>query len=391
MRCDRTTWRGRKACLIGNELVELTHLTGGGHIVDFHFRDKTRDINPFWVPRWKTLEPFSFKPEKHARIYGPPETGKLLCGIAGHNLCLDLFGMPSLEEIRCGGTIHGEAGVSLWRVSRKSGVNQAKLQFSVRLPRAELAFTRSLLLRSGESVVYVRETVKNERRVDQFVQWQQHATLGAPFLSEDCVIDLPGARGRTIPAGYEGRELLKNDAEFRWPHAPRFDRGRVDLRRPLAVRARGFIAGIQIAPNRTYGFVCALNRKLSLVIGYCFRRADFPWVALWEENRARRNSPWRGREKTRGLEFGTSPLPLTRAENFMQGQMFGAPTLAHIPARSTRKVSYVLFLAHVPQGTRSIADVVVGPDSLKLIDSSDKVISSLPAGALREYTTDADE
>ncbi len=385
MRCDRIRWRGRGACLVGNELVELIHLTGGGHIVDYHFRKQNYNINPFWVPRWKTLEPFRFKPEKHTRIYGAPETGRVLSGIAGHSLCLDLFGIPSPEESRFGETIHGEAGVSRWKVSLKTRKDQASLFFSVRLQRAALAFTRSLLLRAGESVIYVRETVKNERKLDQFFQWQQHATLGAPFLSKDCVIEIPGARGRTYPRGYEGRELLKSDAEFEWPYGPRYDRGRVDLRRVLTTKSRGFVAGVQIVLNRKHAFACAFNRRLSLAIGYCFCRDDFPWIALWEENGARRYAPWKGREKTRGLEFGASPLPLTRAENFMQGRMFGMPTLAHIPAGSTRTVNYVLFLAHVPKGSRSITDVVLKRDSLELVSPSDKVISSLPAGAIREY------
>ncbi len=364
MRCDRIRWRGRGACLVGNELVELIHLTGGGHIVDYHFRKQNYNINPFWVPRWKTLEPFRFKPEKHTRIYGAPETGRVLSGIAGHSLCLDLFGIPSPEESRFGETIHGEAGVSRWKVSLKTRKDQASLFFSVRLQRAALAFTRSLLLRAGESVIYVRETVKNERKLDQFFQWQQHATLGAPFLSKDCVIEIAGVRGRTYP---------------------RYDRGRVDLRRVLTTKSRGFVAGVQIVLNRKHAFACAFNRRLSLAIGYCFCRDDFPWIALWEENGARRYAPWKGREKTRGLEFGASPLPLTRAENFMQGRMFGMPTLAHIPAGSTRTVNYVLFLAHVPKGSRSITDVVLKRDSLELVSPSDKVISSLPAGAIREY------
>src|SRR3989442_6018860 len=267
MRCDRIRWRGREACLVGNELVELIHLTGGGHIVDYHFRKQNYNINPFWVPRWKTLEPFRFKPEKHTGIYGAPDTGRDLSGIAGHSLCLDLFGIPSPEETRFGETIHVEAGVSRWKVSLKTRKDQASLLFSVRLQRAALAFTRSLLLRAGESVIYARATVKNERKLDQFFQWQQHATLGAPFLSGDCVIEVPGARGRTYPRGYEGRELLKSDTEFAWPYAPRYDRGRVDLRRVLTTKSRGFVAGVQIVLNRKHAFACALNRRLSLAIG----------------------------------------------------------------------------------------------------------------------------
>ncbi len=48
-------------------------------------------------------------------------------------------------------------------------------------------------------------------------------------------------------------------------------------------------------------------------------------------------------------------------------------------------MNYVLFLARVPQGSRSIADVVVKQDSLELVSPSDRVISSLSAGAIREY------
>jgi hypothetical protein len=366
--------------------VQLVHLTGGGHIVDFHFKRANHNTNPFWVPRWKSLEPFKFKPSKHSQAYGTAETGRFLSGIAGHSLCLDLFGAPSAEEMKFGGTIHGEAGVLPWKASFARDTDEARLSFSVRLPRAALAFTRSLLLRRGESIVYVRETVKNERKVDQFFQWQQHVTLGAPFLSsEDCVIDLPGGRGMTYPLGYEGRELLKCDAEFLWPNAPRFDRGSVDLRRTLTTPGRGFVAGVQIAPKRSHAFICALNTQLSLAIGYTFRRDDFPWVALWEENGARHYSPWKGREKTRGLEFGASPLPLSRVDNFRLGQVFGTPTLVHLPAGVTRTTAYALFLAQLPQGICSVAEVVIANASVDLISSSGKVACSLPASAIREW------
>jgi hypothetical protein len=256
----------------------------------------------------------------------------------------------------------------------------------VALPRAALTFSRSLLLNSGESVVYVRERVRNQRKADQFFQWQQHATMGAPFLSSACcTITLPGKRARTHPSGYEGRELLRSDAEFEWPYAPRFDCGRLDLRRVLTTPGRGFVAGVQIAPERSQAFVCAFNAESRLAVGYCFRREDFPWVTVWEENCARSSSPWKGREKTRGLEFGSSPLPLTRTENFRLGQMFGTPTLAQVPASGTRTARYVIFLARLPSGTRSIKDVVVGSHSIDLLGASGRLAASLPARAIGEY------
>jgi len=384
MQCEMTTWRGRRACLLGNENIELTHLIGGGHIVDFHFR-RTGQTNPFWTPHWKTREPFDFDPGNDAGIYGSPEVGRLLSGIAGHSLCLDLFGMPSAEEVRTGGTLHGEAGVLKWNVRRNQQNAYAELHLSVALRRSALSFSRLLLLKRSESVVYVRETVRNERPIDQFFQWQQHATFGAPFLSRDCAVALPGRRGITSPSGYDGRELLKGNTEFLWPYAPRFDRGRVDLRRALTTPGRGFVAGVQIDPDREHAFVCVSNPRSRLAIGYCFRREDFPWIALWEENVARKSSPWKGLEKTRALEFGSSPLPLSRAENFQLGALFDTPTLAHVPAKGTRTACYVLFLARLPLGTRTIADVAIGARSIDLIGPSGTLACSLPSAAIQKF------
>lgn len=287
MRCQRTKWHGRPAWTLANDILQLTHLSGGGHIVDFHLLSKP-SVSPLWVPRWKTQEPSEFNPKTDTKKFGAPEVGKLLSGIAGHTLCLDLFGMPSPDEIKNGATLHGEAGVLTWQISGKKEASASILTARVSLPKAGLSFVRELTLREGEGVVYVRETVRNERPTARHFQWQQHVTLGPPFFSgKDCSINLPGARGRTFPQGYEGRDALARDEDFAWPYAPKFDRGRLDLRRVLLMDRRGFVAAVQVAPQRDQGFVCALNARLSLAFGYVFRRKDFPWVALWEENRAR--------------------------------------------------------------------------------------------------------
>lgn len=386
MRCQRTKWRGRPGWIIANELLQLTHLSGGGHIVDLRRVDRP-SASPLWAPRWKTQEPFEFNPKTDIKKFGETEVGKLLSGIAGHSLCLDLFGMPSPEEIKSGMTLHGEAGILKWQIDGKKHADEAVLTAEVRLPKAGLSFVRELTLIEGESVVYVRETVKNERAAARDFQWQQHVTLGPPFLSaKDCTINLPGARGRTFPRGYEGRDAVASDEDFEWPYAPKFNRGRVDLRRPLSIGRRGFVAGIQIAPGRDHGFACAVNARLSLAIGYVFRRKDFPWVALWEENRARKSSPWNGREQVRGLEFGASPLPMTRDENFALGKLFGTPTLAHIPAKGTVEATYVIFLTCVPKGTIEAHDVSVDKDRLNLKTSlSGKKTHSVTAKLIAAY------
>ena len=377
-RCEVTTWKGRDACRLANDVIELTHLTGGGCIADIHLHDGN-EINPYWTPRWKTMEPFHFDPARHTQTYGPPEVGRLLCGIAGHSLCLDLFGAPSEEEAAQGGTLHGEAGISKWKASFSSSHSQSKLRFSVRLPRAAMQFARSLLVRRGEPIVYVRETVKNLQAVDRFFQWQQHVTFGPPFLSKDCFVALPGGRGMTHPEGYEGREWLKSSSRFTWPNAGRSHGGRVDLQQALTNTGRGFVAGVQILPQRADAFFCVSNLRSRLAVGYCFRREDFPWICTWEENAARRTPPWNGREKTRAIEFGASPLPLSRADGQQLGPLFGSPTLAYIPAKMSREIRYVIFLAKLPAGSEAVRDVRIAGAEINLLGGRGEVITSVPA------------
>lgn len=83
-----TTYRERKAAQIENDQLRVTVLVEGGHLAEiFH---KATGINPLWTPPWRSIEPSSFRPEN--RDYGADSESKLLAGIMGHNVCIDLFG-----------------------------------------------------------------------------------------------------------------------------------------------------------------------------------------------------------------------------------------------------------------------------------------------------------
>ncbi|MEJ2009014.1 MAG: hypothetical protein P8Z30_12810, partial [Acidobacteriota bacterium] len=193
--CVPTAWHGRNAFLIGNESVQLVTLTGGGHIAEFRFTDASpfSHLNPLWVPPWKTFEPFNYREKAHSRLYGSLLEGKLLSGIAGHNICLDYFGPPTLAEVRQGLSQHGEAPMSKWqKTERRADRQKASLTLATRLPGAGLAFSRNICLQRGAPVAYFTETVVNERKKDHFFHWTQHVTLGPPFLcARDTVVALP--------------------------------------------------------------------------------------------------------------------------------------------------------------------------------------------------------
>src|SRR5208337_1775365 len=137
--CRPASWHGRKAFLLENSLVQLTTLTGGGHIAELRFADAKGlpCLNPLWVPPWPTIEPYNYREETHRAQYGTLTEGKLLSGLAGHNLCLDYFGSPSPEEAKRGLSQHGEAPSARWRKTRiHLGAQYVALTLGVRLPAA---------------------------------------------------------------------------------------------------------------------------------------------------------------------------------------------------------------------------------------------------------------
>jgi hypothetical protein len=383
LQCRHGVWRRRQACVLSNEVVQLTHLTGGGQIPEFSFRSDPRS-NPFWIPKWPLQEPARFRPARDAARFGPRSTGLVLSGIAGHSLCLGVFGMPSEEEVRSGAVLHGEAGVRPWTPRMTTRDDSAELRFEVRLRRSGLVFTRTLSLARNESAVRVHETVTNLLSTDQFIQWQQHVTMGPPFLDRDASsIAMPGARGVTDPNGYEGYELLTRDAEFDWPLAPAVRGGAVDLRQPFSTPGTGFVAGVQIEPRRDFGFACAVNHKQRVAFGYLFARRDFPWVAIWEENLARKSPPWNGEEQARAFEFGVSPLPVGREQALQRGNLFGTPTMLRLPAKGEVSASYAMFLTPLPAGAQRVGDVVGTENSIELIAEGGERMSSIPAREIR--------
>jgi len=384
--CSKTLWNGREAYTLHNDLVQMVTLPGGGHIAEFQFLPGTGlpVVNPFWVPPWKSMEPYQYRAKKHAAVYGPVNEGKLLSGIAGHNICLDYFGPPSEEEAAQGLSTHGEAPSAKWQKTKlDASSEEVGLTLSVRLPVSGLRFSREIRLRRGETVAYISETVFNERKADHFFHWTQHVTLGPPFLGYDTSrIAISATRGITHPAGYGGHELLAAGRSFHWPHAPRRAGGSTDLTIPFAQEGLGFLAMALLNPRRQLQYVAALNTHYGLLLGYCFRRSDFPWVAIWEENKARTAKPWNRRCQSRGLEFGSSPVPVTRREAFAVASMFDTPTFSVVPARGTLTANYLTFMAKVPEGFGEVRDIYTAKSQIQIQGSDRRASLSLPAAGL---------
>jgi hypothetical protein len=77
-----------------------------------------------------------------------------------------------------------------------------------------------------------------------------------------------------------------------------------------------------------------------LAIAYIWKRLNFPWMGIWEENHSRTHSPWNGQTLARGMEFGMSPMPESRREMVERGRLFGARTFGWLRAHERIEVEY---------------------------------------------------
>lgn len=326
------TFHGRRAVSIENQRLRVTVLREGGHIAEI--LEKQTGVSPLWIPPWPSIEPSTYDPAVHTG-YGSDAESKLLAGIMGHNLCLDIFGGPSPEEFAAGITVHGEGSIAPYEIAAGGG----RLSLRATLPLAQLRFERSLELRDHE--IHIAETVENLTASDRPIAWTQHVTLGPPFLERGVTqFRLPATRSKVFESEFGDHAYLKTGAEFVWPQAPLSAGGSIDLRVFTSAPASCAFTTHLMDPRREDAFFVAFHPGLRLAFGYAWKPSDFPWIGIWEENHSRRNPPWNGQTLTRGLEFGASPMPESRRAMIDRGSLFGVPAYRWLPAQGRLTVEY---------------------------------------------------
>jgi hypothetical protein len=333
-----THFHGRRAAQLENERVRVTVLGEGGHIAEV--LHKQTGVNPLWIPPWPTIEPGQFGPEHHA-TYGDNAEGRLLAGIMGHNLCLDIFGGPSADEMQAGLGVHGEGSVASCEFARdgEALVQRAELR------HCRLGFERRLRLEDG--TVSIEERVANRNAHDWPAAWTQHVTMGEPFIEPGVTqFQVSAGRSKVFEGDFTGGLMAwqKSGAEFDWPYCPMADGSTCDLRvYPAAARSAGYTAHL-LDQTRPDSFFWAFSPRSGVLFGYRWKRADSPWIGRWEENCLRTHTPWNGRTRTCGMEFGVSPMPESRREMIERGTLYGVPCYRWLPAGGIVSIAYQIFI-----------------------------------------------
>lgn len=367
------SWDERTTIKLTNGVVDLTLLPGGGHLVHWGFAGEhgPSQENTLWEAPWKTADPGTPAHAAIAESFHDEEAGKYLASYTGHVLCLDGFGAASAADAAKGVSLHGEAPTATWAFTPEQ---ENKATGSTELPVAGLRVEREFLLAAGESVLRVDERVTNLRAAERPLHWVQHTTFGTPMFADGKGRATASVQdGVTLPRDYDGPNLLACDKTFSWPYAPGGNGESIDLRELFGTRGKGYVASTQQAAGREHGFVALCHPGIGLAVGYVFRVEDFPWVALWEENQSRDAAPWSGRVQARGMEFGTTPIPLGNEAVDARGPLFGRETSRRIGGHETLRAPWLLFVAEVPQGWREIEEVRVEADEIVLMYRGESV------------------
>jgi len=115
-------------------------------------------------------------------------------------------------------------------------------------------------------------------------------------------------------------------------------------------------------PSRRLAYVTALHPERRALLGYVFRREEYPWIQIWD------SYPGGSRRSYRGMEFAVQPFDLPRRDVIQTNSMFDTPTYRWLPAQSKITSSFIMFYTRTPDGFTQVDDVILDNGHLTIQD-----------------------
>jgi hypothetical protein len=295
---DSWTYRGLRTVIIENELLRATVLAGkGADVCSLVY--KPTDTEFFWRTPWGARDPAT-----HV-----PTTG------SGSALWVDFYEGGWQSVFPNGGNpssyanadlgIHGDSATTPWDATvTEEGPLRASATFKVRLARTPFVASRTVSIESGVPTLVVAETVTNVGAQPFATSYGQHITFGPPFLSHECVVDLPGGVVHAQPVPYSPNHRLLADARAEWPHAVLQDGSTTSLREipPVGTGCEdmAYIEGIED------GWYAVTNCELGVGLAVRYPADLYRYLWYWQVFSGGSGYPWWGRTYNIGLEPFTS-------------------------------------------------------------------------------------
>jgi hypothetical protein len=324
---DGWTYMGLKTVVIENEIIRTVVLADkGADIVSLSH--KATDLEFLWRSPSGVRDPNHYVPttsDAPATYIDYYEGGWQTVVPAG--------GAPSTYRGAAYG-LHGEVNMMPWDVAIvEQGPDECVVRFVVNAARSPLRVMKEFRLAAGSPILRIKETVANLSDEPFPVVWGQHIAFGPPFLSSDCVIDLPGGTVHGQPEDYGSQSRLAPGAASRWPFGVLKNGAEVDLRRVLEPHAG--VLDMAYIGNLNDGWYAIRNTVRSVGFALRFPVEIFRYVWYWQVFGGGSGYPWWGQAYVAGLEPFTSYPNTGLAEAIQNG------TALEIPSREEIEVEIV--------------------------------------------------
>ena len=295
---DAWTYRGLKTVVMENELLRVVVLADKGADI-LELLHKPTDVDFLWRSPWGVRDPSKF-----VATTGSPAAMWLDFYEGGWQTVFPAGGFPSAY----GGAdlgLHAEANLAPWDCLIVDDTpDKVSIRCSIRTARLPFYFEKTLTLKTGSPMLEVDEFLVNEGRETVPCVWGEHIAIGAPTLSGDSIIDLPGGTLLNHPDIGDPNARLKPDFRGPWPWTEDKDGNRIDLSKvpPPSLEAYD-MSYITDMPEGWYGLT---NLSTGVGLGVVFPEDVFKFLWYWQSLGGGYGYPWYGRTYNVGLEPFTS-------------------------------------------------------------------------------------
>ena len=156
----------------------------------------------------------------------------------------------------------------------------------------------------------------------------------------------------------------RSGKDFEWPTG-RAETA-INLRTVRDVERSGYVNNFLIDPQREFGYFTAMNPEQRLLLGYLFRRAEFPWLNVWEANQPATND--QPAMLTRGLEFSNTPTHGSLKAMVAVPKLWEVPAYEWLNARGALVKRFCAFSAEVPDGFKGVQEIRVKDKALEIVE-----------------------
>ena len=294
-------YKGLKTVFIENEKIKIGILVDRGADI-FQFQYKPVDIDFLWKS-YQGVKRGDFNPASSSK------DGKFLDYY--HGGWQELFPNGGDQVVYKGANLpmHGEIHSVPWEYRLlKDDPEEVKIELSIRTYRTCFFVKKVLSIHGNKPVLNINETIVNESNEEMDFMWGHHPSFGPPFLSEDCVINIPECSVLNDEIDLSPKTgRLKVAHRSKWPMTIGRKGENIDLSRipPRDTNShdRAYIHGF------SEGWYSIINRKMDIGFKLSFDPSVFKYLWFWQVYGGAPGYPWYGTNYNIALEPNSSYPP----------------------------------------------------------------------------------